>query len=219
MKRKIFTFGLKFSFFAAFLIVSSCATAQKKLTAVTTYEFENGTLYGTDSLSYIYTTAEGVLFELKPSFGYASFGYTPGTIGYHMNYDNWVVHSDSIKQYHFTGTFPLTLWDTYPNTLINGLVVETNYVYNHERSLYEYNANGQITKQIFQNINLDDGSWVTQDSLVVSYDELGNKLSRSQYRVSSGFNVGLFASDTIRYMPGTSNIIEVLSHIYKYGVS
>ncbi len=185
----------------ATLILSTFSFGQKKLIGQsnTSYDDNNNAFY-IDSIGYNYSSWQGSINEFKPKFGYVG-----DIMGYFL--DEFFVHCDS-EDYYSGNSYPLTYSISTNNILTNGLVTEGNQ--GSTRRLYEYNGLGQQTAVVSQVLGI--ASWMSFDSVSLTYDGMGNKLTRTRYVIFP--NATANETDTFTYAPGTNLLTEAKHYYY-----
>ncbi|MDX1350236.1 MAG: T9SS type A sorting domain-containing protein [Putridiphycobacter sp.] len=189
----------------ALLIISILTTgfgySQKLLNAtVEKYYDQFGSLDYGDSTAHNYNSWLGYLDDLKPKFGY------DGDIMYFFMEDQ-IIHCNSEDEYYYQGTLPFSFDGTTNNTLTNGLVTQSDNSSGFFRSLYTYDAQGNMLTEVNQYDN--GGVWETADSTSFTYDALGNKTVEVGY-----YNGQLEFLDSLFYQAGTSNLIEASDYYF-----
>ncbi|MEL7221851.1 MAG: T9SS type A sorting domain-containing protein [Bacteroidota bacterium] len=174
---------------------------QKQLIGVSETLFDQqGNILNLISQEYIYETASGELASLQPDYTIDGTRMT-----FMFDFDAlMLLPCDTIKLNVVTNGSS----QTSTNTLENDLVTATLSGGGTSRKLYTYNEQNLLVKSIRESLN--GGTWVVADSMVFSYDAVGNQLTSATYSEPSS---GLLFTDTSTYLSGTSQ----LSTYIRYG--
>ncbi|GEM_PF-1576245 len=183
------------------MLVAMTSFGQKKITAISKkYYDESAVLQFIDSTSYIYSSWQGSINELKPKFKFAGdiISFTLDEVFVHCNTEN-----------RYSGNPSLIILDyTLNNTLTNGLVTEANNT-GSIRTLYEYYTTGKVKSKTVQFDN--SSNWQTQDSTFYTYDSFGNQLTMNIYTFSSPVPE-LNQSDSAWYISGSDKLTKYRSY-------
>lgn len=186
------------------------AFGQKFLKAYVKESYNSqGVMNYKDSNVYSYSTYQGVLSqaEAQPQFIYIKNYFFQLTYQFDLPF----IHCN--QQQRFYGTsFPMQPDLITTNTIVNDQVAIAAEGNGYERMLYEYNSQGLLTKSIEEVYPNSPNGWYPLDSLVMTYDNIGNQLTQSQYNVTYLGPGWLVEVDSMFYETGTSNLTRAVNY-------
>lgn len=174
------------------------ANAQQKLVGLTSRFFdETGAMVSIDSSEYTYNSWEGSLTSNEPKFKFESPVF------------DWLYELPSIKwdtENRYSGT-PLTLNETRQNTIVNGMVVDSE-ITQADRQEFTYDASGNLTKEeyFFWNVSQFDVYGETN----FEYDANNNLLTKWYVSDPSG-NPNTETVDSMFY-DASNNLVRSITY-------